>query len=127
VDLRRWYKDSGCPDPDTFIFPSAVNKPIDPHNYLQRDVLQPAAESIGIAGVTFQSLRRTFATHFHRVGTVKDQQDQMRHSNAHTTMDVYPQIVSDSLRAAMKTSTRKCPRILNTNEQLFERSQLASD
>jgi integrase len=107
ADLRQWYEDSGCPNPDAFIFPSAVNKPIDGHNYLQRDVLQPAAESIGINGVTFQSLRRTFATHFHRVGTVKDQQAQMRHSNAQTTMDVYTQIVSDSLRAAMKEFDEK--------------------
>ncbi len=57
--------------------------------------------------MTFQSLRRTFATHFHRVGTVKDQQAQMRHSNAQTTMDVYTQIVSDSLRAAMKDFDEK--------------------
>lgn len=92
ADLRQWYEASGCPDPDAFIFPSTVDKPIDANHYLRRDVLQPAAESIGIKGVTFQALR-TFATHFHRVGTVKDQQAQMRHSNAQTTLDVYTQVM----------------------------------
>jgi integrase len=101
-DLAQWYEESGCPGPDDFIFPSAANKPIDAHNYLRRDVLRPAAESVGIKGITFQSLRRTFATHFHRVGTVKDQQAQMRHTNAQTTMNIYTQATSDSLRSAME-------------------------
>jgi integrase len=91
ADLTRWYEESGSPRPNDLIFPSTVNKPIDAHNYLRRNVLQPAAESLNIKGVTFQCLRRTFATHFHRVGTVKDQQAQMRHTNAQTTMNVYTQ------------------------------------
>jgi integrase len=57
---------------------------------------------VGIEGVTFQCLRRTFATHFHRVGTVKDQEAQMRHRNAQTTMNVYTRSMSDSLRATME-------------------------
>jgi integrase len=89
------------------IFPPATNKPIDAHNYLRRGVLRPAAESVGIKGVTFQSLRRTFATHFHRVGTVKDQQAQMRHTNAQTTMNIYTQAMSDSLREAMEDFDRE--------------------
>jgi hypothetical protein len=40
-------------------------------------------------------------------GTVEDQQAQMRHSNAQTTMDVYTQAVSDSLRTAMKEFDEK--------------------
>ena len=81
-ELVRLYEERGRPYLNAFIFPSSVNKPIDAHNYLRRDVLRPAAESVGIKGITFQCLRRTFATHFHRVGTVKDLQSQMRHSNA---------------------------------------------
>jgi integrase len=107
VDLQTWYDASGRPAPDVFIFPSERGTPLDAHNYLQRDVLKPAAESVGIQGLTFQSLRRTFATHFHRVGTVKDQQSQMRHSNAQTTMNIYTQKVSDSLRQAMEEFDRR--------------------
>jgi integrase len=106
-ELRAWYKESGSPAPDAFIFPSERGKPIDAHNYLRRDVLRPAAESVGIKEITFQALRRTFATHFHRVGTVEDQQSQMRHSNAQTTMNVYTQAVSESLKEAMEEFDRK--------------------
>jgi len=70
-------------------------------------LLRPAAEKVGIKGLTFQALRRTFATHFHRVGTVKDQQAQMRHSNAQTTINVYTQAVSESLKSAMEEFDRK--------------------
>jgi integrase len=70
-------------------------------------VLKPAAKKAGIKGLTFQALRRTFATHFHRIGTVKDQQSQMRHADAQTTMNVYTQAVSESLEAALEEFDRK--------------------
>jgi len=62
-ELAQWYEESNCPDPDALIFPSSKNKPIDGHNYLRRDVLRPAAERVGIRGITFHPsgarLRRT--------------------------------------------------------------------
>jgi integrase len=106
-ELRAWYEESGQPAADQFIFPSERGTPLSAHNYLRRDVLRPAAESVGIKGLTFQALRRTFATHFHRVGTVKDQQAQMRHSNAQTTMNVYTQAVTESLKDAMEEFDQK--------------------
>lgn len=106
-DLRQWFDDSGHPSPDTFIFPSERGTPLDAHNYLRRDVLRSAALKVGITGLTFQSLRRTFATHFHHVGTVKDQQAQMRHANAQTTMNIYTQPVSETLRHAMEAFDRR--------------------
>ncbi|MCU1325434.1 MAG: integrase family protein [Bryobacterales bacterium] len=102
ADLIAWHKVNDCPGSDQFIFPSRAGKPIDSHNYLRRDVLRPAAESVGIKGVTFQCLRRTFATHFHGIGTVKDQQSQMRHTNAQTTMNIYTQALSGSLQESME-------------------------
>ncbi len=77
------------------------------------EVLQPAAENIGIEGLTFQPLRRTFATHFHGIGTIKDQQSQMRHSTAQITMDVYTQTVSESLRSAMESFEQKLREVKN--------------
>jgi integrase len=44
-----------------------------------RRFLAPKAKQHGIEGVTFQSLRRTFATHVHGLGTIKDAQAQLRH------------------------------------------------
>jgi integrase len=60
-----------------------------------------------IKRLTFQALRRTFATHFHRIGTVKDQQSEMRHSDAQTTINVYTQRVSETLKAALEEFDRK--------------------
>jgi integrase len=133
ADLNQWWQDNGCPEPDEFIFPSTVDKPIDAHNFLQR-TLKPTAESIGIKGLTFQSLRRTFATHFHGVGTVKDQQSQMRHSTAQITMDVYTQKVDASLKAAMEAFDKKLKKsdtepekVLNRIEPESVRRKLESD
>jgi integrase len=81
-ELEDWYKFSGRPQPDDLMFPSRANMPLHAGNYLKRDVLRPAAIKAGIDGLTFQSLRRTFATHFHGIGTVKDPQSQMRHATA---------------------------------------------
>jgi integrase len=107
VELNAWYEECSRPAADELIFPSKVRKPLDAHNYLQRDVLKPAAEKAGIKGVTFQSLRRTFGSHFHGVGTVKDQQAQMRHSNASTTMNIYTQPVSESRWNSIEEYDRK--------------------
>jgi integrase len=122
-DLQKWYEASGKPESDALIFPSAANTPIDAHNYLRRDVLQPAAEALGIRVVTFQSLRRTFATHFHRVGTVKDQQAQMRHTNAQTTLNIYTQSISDSLRNAMEEFDREMSRATNRPKLISQQDE----
>ena len=76
---------------------------------LRRDDAGPVAESVGIKGVTFQSVRRTFATHFHRVGTVKDQQARnASHQRLQTTMNIYTQAMSDShCEQRWKISTRR--------------------
>ena len=126
-DLIGWYEQCTGPDPDTLIFPSSAQTPISASNYLRRDVLRPAAISVGIKDIIFQCLRRTFATHFHRIGTVKDQQTQMRHSNAQTTMNIYTQSVPDSLRAAIENFDLKMRTDLNTNEHKPRSRRPASD
>ena len=126
-DLQKWFEASGYPEPDAFIFPSSADKPIDGHNYLHRDVLRPAADRAGIQGITFQCLRRTFATHFHCVGTVKDQQTQMRHASAQTTMTSTRRRCPIACDQQWKGLIGKCrqpenesQRILNTNEQQLD-------
>lgn len=112
-DLENWYELSVRPPEDNFIFPSSSGTVIDPHNYLQR-VLKPAARRAGIEGLTFQALRRTFSTQFHRVGTVKEQQAQMRHARANLTLDVYTQVVPEGLRTSLEAYHRKMSGDLNT-------------
>ena len=70
--------------------------------------------------VTFQALRRTFATHFHGIGTVKDQQTQMRHADATTTLNVCTQAAPESLKAAMEAFDQKMAGVLNTTEHKFK-------
>jgi integrase len=106
-ELDEWYEFSGRPKPDDFIFPSRAKTPLHAGNYLKRDVLRPAADRAGIADLTFQALRRTFATHFHGIGTVKDQQSQMRHATAQITLDVYTQSVAESLISAVEAFDAK--------------------
>jgi integrase len=55
-------------------------------------------------------LRRTFAMHFHGVGTVKDQQMQIRHKTAQVTMNAYTQSMSDSLQTAVEDFDREMSR-----------------
>jgi integrase len=119
TELSSWRAQSGNPCGDDFVFPSRKGSPLDTHNYLQR-VLKPAAEKIGIPDLTFQSLRRSFATHVHSVGTVKDAQTQLRHASASTTMDVYTQAIPSSVRAAVEALDAKLCGVLNTTEHKYE-------
>jgi hypothetical protein len=57
------------------------------HNYLQRH-LKPLAERLSVEGVTFQALRRTFATLMQRKGP-KNAQTQLRHSDIAMTLGTY--------------------------------------
>ncbi len=112
AELAMWR--SGCAaKADDFVFPSKRGTPMDPHNYLTR-VLQPGAREAGIEGVTFQALRRTFATHFQRVGTVKDAQTQLRHASPLTTLKIYTQVIPDHVLAAVEALDREFSGILNT-------------
>jgi integrase len=125
-ELATWFQQSGTPAPDEFIFPSEAGTPLDAHNYLQRDALKPAATKVGIEGITFQALRRTFATHFHGVGTVKDQQAQMRHTHASTTMNVYTQAVAESRMQSIEQFEQKMSGVLNTFEHGRKRKRSTS-
>ena len=100
AELWAWIRQQGIAE-DGYIFCTQRGTPIDTHNYLQR-VLQPAARQAGIAGLTFQALRRTFATHVQGLGTVKDAQAQMRHAAASTTLNVYAQSIPETVAAAVE-------------------------
>ena len=79
---------------------------MDGHNYLQR-FLRPVAEKLGIPGLTFQALRRTFATLVQHKGSAKDVQTQLRHADAATTLGLYMQSIPDSVAAAVEALDRE--------------------
>lgn len=57
--------------PNDLLFPIEACTPFRVGNYLKR-VLKPIAKNAGITDVTFQALRRTFATRFQRYGSPKN-------------------------------------------------------
>ena len=60
--------------------------------------LKPIAKAAGLEGVTFQALRRTFATLMQKCGTIKAAQAQVRHASAALTLGTYMQTLPGSVR-----------------------------
>ncbi len=100
-ELEMWRVQCGSASPDDLIFPSERGTPIARRNWLNRN-LKPAAQRAGIHGMTYQVLRRTFATVIQKCGTVKDAQAQLRHASAVLTVGTYMQAMPDSQKAAVE-------------------------
>jgi integrase len=84
-------------------------------NYLKR-VLKPIAKKAGIPDLTYQALRRTFATHFQRYGSPRDAQAQLRHSKLEMT-GWYRKQIPETVRAAVeKLDTDICGVPLRTED-----------
>ena len=106
AELGEWLARAPSSSERAFIFAGEQGRPLDAQNYLKR-VLKPAAAKAGIMGVTFQSLRRTFATLIQGMGTVKDAQAQLRHVDAQTTMNIYQKAIPASVSAAVEALDQK--------------------
>jgi len=57
------------------------------NTYLHK-VLKPIATGVGVHGLTFLALRRTFATLAQKHGLPKDLQTQIRHADPATTLRI---------------------------------------
>jgi integrase len=105
VMLQRWIEWSGASGED-LLFPGKDGKsPMWPGVWMQKH-LQNLAKRIGISTVvTFQVLRRSFATR-HR-NELKDAGAVLGHANyATTTANVYAQSVADEVRAMVEEDER---------------------
>ena len=69
--------------------------------YLRRR-LKPLAAKLGVQNLTFQSLRRTFATLMQGKGTPKDAQTQLRHKDILTTLNIYTQPIPESVKRSVE-------------------------
>jgi integrase len=89
-------------EPCDLVFQSLkTGKPMSDHNVMRRHV-QPVAKMLGIVGLNWLVLRRSYATWLVEAGAdPKAVQGQMRHSRISTTMDIYTQFVPDSQRRAV--------------------------
>jgi integrase len=84
-----------------FVFEARYHgRPMDPRSYLRR-FLKPVAKRNGVEDLTYQALRRTFATHFQKHGQPKEAQAVLRHSNIATTLGIYTKLIPESARHAL--------------------------
>ncbi len=101
-ELLRYQAKLKNRNPEAFLFPGRYGGfPIHSRTFLRR-VLKPLAEKKGITNLTYQCLRRTFATHFQKYGLPKDAQSIMRHASIEMTMNVYTQPIPQSAREAQE-------------------------
>jgi integrase len=100
-ELAKWMK-AHPGNLDDLLFPNRDGRPKNRQNELNR-MLKPAALRAGLGNkVTFQMLRRTFATHAQGKGNLKDVQAQMRHSKPDVTAGVYMQAIPEQQRQTVQ-------------------------
>ena len=82
------------------MFSTWSGKPISPNNVLRRWVF-PACEAIDVRRATWLTFRRTYASWAHEKGVPgKVVAQLMGHAKVDTTLNVYTQVLDESLRAA---------------------------
>ena len=113
VELANWKKIVQPKSNEDDIFPSRKDTPKDAHNYLRRH-LKPPAEKLQVPGLTFQSLRRSFATLSQGKGTSKDVQTQMRHQDVLMTLNVHTQPIPQSVKNSVESLDTELQEILDT-------------
>jgi len=94
---------SHCADTsaDALVFCDRNGEPLSADN-LRKKRLASACRRAGVRRIDWHTLRHTYSTLLHDLGTpVKVQQTLLGHSSAATTMDVYTHPVSESERDAV--------------------------
>lgn len=94
---------------DGLVFPSHVTGRPYYAGMIQRQILRPKGELVGIPSLGWHTFRHTYRTLLDEVGaTVGVQQKLMRHSNVSTTMNIY----GSSTRQAKQAANSKVVKIL---------------
>ena len=98
--LLEWKAKAKRTAPEDLIFSTRSGKPISPNNILRRFVF-PACEALGLPHATWLTFRRTYSSWAHDRGVLdKVLAGLMGHSRVYTTLNVYTQVMDNSLRAA---------------------------
>jgi integrase len=98
--VKEWKKRAKDSRPEALVFATWSGKPISPNNVLRRFVV-PAAVKLGIPKVSWLTFRRTYSSWAHDKGVPgKVIAALMGHAKVDTTLNVYAQVLDDSLRAA---------------------------
>lgn len=86
-------------DPEALVFATWSGKPISPNNVLKHIVA--AAKTLGLRNVSWLTFRRTYSSWAHEKGVPgKVVATLMGHAKVDTTLNVYTQVLDDSLRGA---------------------------
>ena len=90
-------------EPEQLVFATRSGKPISPNNILRR-LIVPACAGLGLPNATWLTFRRTYSTWAHEKGVPgKIVAQVMGHAKVDTTLNVYTQVLDDSVRAAVAT------------------------
>jgi len=114
VDWREQVKRR---EPEALMFSTWSGKPISPNNVVRRWIV-PACEALGIARVTWLTLRRTYSSWAHEKGVPgKVIAQLMGHAKVDTTLNIYAQVVDGSLRRAADTVGSELFTIVHKSEE----------
>jgi integrase len=92
--------------PESLVFATRSGKPISPNNVLRRWIC-PACEALGLPRATWLTFRRTYASWAHDKGVPgKVVARILGHAKVDTTLNVYTQVLDESIRAAAETVGR---------------------
>ncbi|MBA3915203.1 MAG: site-specific integrase, partial [Acidobacteriales bacterium] len=102
VELQQWRQRSQWAAQEDFIFPNCQGGVLCYENFSKR-VLALIAIKLGLPKLTFQVLRRSYATRAvaEQKGSLKDVQAQLRHSRPDTTLQNYVKEVPESVFASV--------------------------
>ncbi len=102
AELQQWRQRSQWPAEEDFIFPNCHGGALCYENFSKR-VLALVAIKLGLPKLTFQVLRRSYATRAvaEQKGSLKDVQAQLRHSRPDTTLQNYVKEVPESVFASV--------------------------
>ncbi len=100
LELAWYRKKCYNQEPEAFIF-SDSPRPASKRVWLEGK-LRPVSDSLGIPLVTYQVLRRTFATLMQKCGTIKDVQAMLRHTSPNLTLGTYTQALPESVKEAVR-------------------------
>jgi integrase len=101
--IVEWGTHAKRREPEALMFSTWSGKPISPNNVVRRWIV-PACDGLGIARVTWLTLRRTYSSWAHEKGVPgKVIAQLMGHAKVDTTLNVYTQVIDGSLRRAADT------------------------
>ena len=99
--LANWKAHATRTDGEDLMFCTRSGKPISPNNILRRFVF-PACEALGLPHATWLTFRRTYSSWAHDKGVPeKIVAELMGHSNVSTTLNIYTQVLQDSVKLAV--------------------------